>query len=126
MQQNNDIPKRPVFLADNNLSFVQSFLHYLNGGSSGVRTFSNAGELIGALSNQPSLLIINGQFDNGAGFDIAVSFRERYSDLTIVILLDTDSEELQKKSIRVAPLCSLIMPVDFRDLKDIILKSGGL
>ena len=127
MQANNDSNRRLVYFADHNHAFVKSFLHYMNG-SSGVdlRTFSFGGELIGALSTQPALLVINGYFDSGIGFDIASIARQRFWNLTIVLILESDSIELQKKAIAVSPLCSLIMPVDFRDLKDIILKTGGM
>jgi DNA-binding NtrC family response regulator len=126
MQQNIDIIKRPIYFADNNITFVKSFLHYINGSTVDVKTFSTGRELIGLLNNQPSALVINGYFDNGTGFDIAYIAREQYTDLIIVLILETDSIELQKKAIKISPLCSLIMPVDFRDLKDIILKAGGI
>jgi DNA-binding NtrC family response regulator len=126
MQPNIDSNRRPIYFADNNTAFVKSFLHYLNGAGSDVKTFSNGGELVGALTVQPALLIINSYFDNGTGIDLAYIAREHYSDLTIVLILETDSIDLQKKAVKVSPLCSLIMPIDFRDLKDIILKAGGI
>jgi DNA-binding NtrC family response regulator len=126
MQQNSDITKRVVYFADHNEKFVKTFLHYMSDSGIDIRTFTCSSDLMENLSVSPALLIINGYFDNGRGFEMAESLRERFRGLTIVMILDTDSFDLQMRALKIAPLCSLIMPVDFCDLKEIIFKAVGV
>ncbi len=123
--QQKEFSQARVFMADNNEVFVKSFAEYIVERKIELMQFYEEAGLLASLNLSTRLLLINGAFSNNRGFHIAVEAKRRFPKLSIVFILENDSMELQRKAISVSPICSLIMPVDFKSLETIIRKSLG-
>ncbi len=106
--------------------FLENFEKSLNGIKSKLSFYSAGVEIIKAAENlKPDLFILSTRLEDMDGLKVIDEIRNGLSSsVAIAVLMEDDSIVLQEEVVKRNILCSLLEPVLFQDLKDIINKIG--